>query len=161
MPAIMLRPAQPPSAHQELARRWKYVTGTTAGRLDKSFAAPAQHLRVAGRRAMDEDERWRRASEWADRFSPFRRRQPIFVGLVFALVALITLGIFLSLVGLKLGQVWIEALATIAAVMLVGAGLALLSNREARATFIAEYRRLNKVNPAPDHKERAKRSALP
>jgi hypothetical protein len=110
---------------------------------------------------MDEDERWRRASEWADRFSPFRRRQPIFVGLVFALVALLTLGIFLGLAGLKFGEVWIEALVSIAATLFVGAGLALLSNREARATFIAEYRRLNKVNPPPDPKARTKPNALP
>lgn len=103
---------------------------------------------------MDEDERWRRASEWADRFSPFRRRQPIFVGLVFGLIALLALSIFLSLSGLKIEQVWIEAIASVAATMLVGGGLALLSNREAKATFIAEYRRLNKVDPASDQKER-------
>jgi high-affinity Fe2+/Pb2+ permease len=110
---------------------------------------------------MDEDERWRRASEWADRFTPFRRRQPIYVGLVFALVASIALAIFLSLAGLKIGQIWIEALVSIVAVMLIGGGLALLSNREAKSTFIAEYHRLNKVKPAPNRNERAKRSVLP
>ena len=39
---------------------------------------------------MDANERWRRASESADRFSPFRRRPPVFVGLLTALVALIS-----------------------------------------------------------------------
>jgi high-affinity Fe2+/Pb2+ permease len=109
---------------------------------------------------MDEDERWRRASEWADRFSPFRRRQPIFVALVFALVALIALAIFAGLAGLKIGDVWIEALASIAAMMLMGGGLALFSNREAKATFIAEYRRLNKVEPSSAEKARGKSGVL-
>jgi hypothetical protein len=36
---------------------------------------------------LDEDERWRWASESDDRFLPFRRRQPIYVGLVTALIA--------------------------------------------------------------------------
>jgi hypothetical protein len=110
---------------------------------------------------MDEDERWRRASDWADRFSPFRRHQPIFVGLVFALVALLTLAIFCSLAGLKFGQIWIEALLSIAVMMLVGGGIAVLSNRKARATFIAEYRRLNKVAPRSDRKAQAKRRVVP
>lgn len=103
---------------------------------------------------MDEDERWRRASEWADRFTPFRRRQPIYVGLVFALVAAIALAIFLSLTGLKIGQIWLEALASVATVMFIGCGLALISNFEAKSTFIAEYRRLNQVKPAAGREER-------
>jgi len=110
---------------------------------------------------MDEDERWRRASEWADRFSPFRRHRPVFVGLVFALVALLTLAIFFSLAGLRFGQVWIEALLSVGAMLLIGGGLAVLSNRKARATFIAEYRRLNKVGQGPDRKAQAKRRVVP
>jgi hypothetical protein len=43
----------------------------------------------------------------------------------------------------------------------MGAGIAFLSNREAKATFIAEYRRLNKVKSTSNPKERAKKNVVP
>jgi hypothetical protein len=105
---------------------------------------------------MDEDERWLRASEWDARFSPFRRRRPVFAGLMSALSALITLAIFLGAAGVNLGQFWIGALVSITAMMLIGYFLALLRNRKAKSAYSAEYRRLNKIGPASDNKERAK-----
>ncbi len=110
---------------------------------------------------MNEEERWRRASEWADRFSPFRRRQPIFVGLTFALIALLTLAVFLSIAGLRLSEVWLAAVIAVTAMLLTGCSLALISNREAKSTFIAEYRRLNHVKPASGPRGRAKGDASP
>ena len=100
---------------------------------------------------MDANERWRRASESADRFSPFQRRPPIFVGLLTALVALISLAVFLGVAGLEFGQFWIAALVSVAAMMLAGSGFTLLSNHKAKSSYIGEYRRLNKLNPVADH----------
>ena len=70
--------------------------------------------------AVDEDKRWQRASESDDRFSPFRRRQPIVVGLVTALIALISLAIFLSIAGLDIGQFLIATLVSITVMTLAG-----------------------------------------
>ena len=98
---------------------------------------------------MDVSERWRRASESADRFSPFRRRQPILVALMAAFVALISLAIFLFVAGLDVGQFWGAALVSIIAMTLAGYCAALLSNRKAKSSYIAEYYRLNKVNAPP------------
>ena len=108
---------------------------------------------------MDVDERWRRASESADRFSPFRRRQPVFVGLVTALVALISVVIFLGLARLDMRQFWIAAPLSVATMMLAGYCLALLANHKAKSAYIAEYRRLNKINLASDHKLSASKGA--
>jgi putative Ca2+/H+ antiporter (TMEM165/GDT1 family) len=105
---------------------------------------------------MDVNERWRRASESADRFSPFRRRRPIFVGLVTALVALITLAVFLGVARLEIRQFWIAALVSVTAMMLAGSCFTLLSNHKAKSSYIAEYRRLNKINPVSDHRSRPK-----
>jgi hypothetical protein len=105
---------------------------------------------------MDVNERWRRASESADRFSPFRRRRPIFVGLVTALVALISLAVFVSVAGLDIRQFWMAALVSITAMMLAGSCFTLLSNYKAKSSYVAEYRRLNKIHPASDHRSRPK-----
>jgi hypothetical protein len=100
---------------------------------------------------MDANERWRRASESADRFSSFRRRPPVFVGLLTALVALISLAVFLGVAGLDIGQFWIAALVSVAAMMLAGSCFTLLSNHKAKSSYIGEYRRLNKIDPVSDH----------
>ncbi len=105
---------------------------------------------------MDEDERWRRASEWADHFSPFRRRQPIFVGLVTALIALVSLAIFVGVGRLDIGEVWVAALVSILAMMLVGSCLAQLSNHKAKSAFIEKYRRLNTFTPVSAARSRPK-----
>src|SRR5882757_7556329 len=70
--------------------------------------------------AVDEDKRWQQASQSDDRFSPFRRRQPIVVGLVTALIALISLAIFLSIAGLDIGQFLIATLVSITVMTLAG-----------------------------------------
>jgi hypothetical protein len=100
---------------------------------------------------MDANERWRRASESADCFSPFRRRPPVFVGLLTALVALISLAIFLVVAGLDIRQFWFAALVSVAAMMLAGSCFTLLSNHKAKSSYIGEYHRLNKINPVSDH----------
>jgi putative Ca2+/H+ antiporter (TMEM165/GDT1 family) len=105
---------------------------------------------------MDVNERWRRASESADLFSPFRRRRPIFVGLVTGLVALISLAVFLGVAGLDIRQFWIAALVSITAMMLAGSCFTLLSNHKAKSSYIAEYRRLNKISLVSDHRSRRK-----
>jgi hypothetical protein len=102
------------------------------------------------------NERWREASESADRFSPFRRRRPIFVGLVNALVALISLAVFLGVAGMDIRQFWIAALVSITAMMLAASCFTLLSNYRAKLSYIAEYRRLNKITPVSDHRSRPK-----
>jgi hypothetical protein len=102
---------------------------------------------------LDEDERWRRASDSDDRFLPFRRRQPIYVGLVSAWIAFISLAIFLSLAGLDIGQFLIATLVSITTMMLAGCCYTLLSNHRAKSSYLAEYRRLNKVNAGSDHKK--------
>ena len=107
---------------------------------------------------MDVDERWRRASDSADRFSPFRRRPPVLVGLATSLVALISLAIFLGVAGLNIRQFWIAALWSVATMMLAGYCLALLANHKAKSAYISEYRRLNKY-PASDHKPSASKGA--
>ena len=94
---------------------------------------------------MNEDKRWQRASESVDRFSPFRRRQPIVVGLVTALIALISLAIFLSIAGLDIGQFLIATLVSITVMALAGCCFTLLSNHRAKSSYLAEYRRLNKA----------------
>jgi small-conductance mechanosensitive channel len=109
---------------------------------------------------MDEDERWRRASEWDDRFSPYRRHRPIFGGLVTALIASISLAIFLSVAGLYIGQFLIATLVTITALMFTGYCFTLLSNHRAKKSFIAEFRRLNKANAGSDHKKAPKNNTL-
>ena len=109
---------------------------------------------------MDVNERWRRASESADRFSPFRRRRPIFVGLVTALVALISLAVFVSVAGLDIRQFWMAALVSITAMMFAGSCFTLLNNHKAKLSYGAEYRRLNKINPASDQRSR-RRLCLP
>jgi hypothetical protein len=106
---------------------------------------------LVGEGDMDANERWRRASESADRFSPFRRRPPVFVGLVTALVALISLAVFLGVAGLDIRQFWIAALVSVTAMMLAGSCFALLSNHKAKSSYIGEYRRLNKINPVSGH----------
>lgn len=98
---------------------------------------------------MDVSERWRRASESADRFSPFRRRHPVLVALTTAVIAVFSLTIFVFVAGLDVGQVWAAALASIIVTMLVGYCATLLSNRKAKSSYIAEYHRLNKVNTPP------------
>jgi peptidoglycan/LPS O-acetylase OafA/YrhL len=95
---------------------------------------------------MDVHERWRRASESVDRFSAFRRRRPILIGLTTAFVALITLAIFLWIAGLEVRQFWSAALVSTASMMLAGYCLTLIGNRRARSSYIAEYRRLNNAN---------------
>jgi len=105
---------------------------------------------------MDVNERCRRASESVDRLSQFRRRRPIFVGLVTALVALISLAVFLVVAGLDIRQFWIAALVSIATTMLAGFCFTLLSNHKAKSSYIAEYRRLNKINSLSDHRKRPK-----
>lgn len=95
---------------------------------------------------MDVSERWRLASDSADRFSPFRRRHPVHAALVTASVASISLVMFLMMAGLDIGQFWAPALASIIAVTLAGYGVILLSNYRARSSYIAEYCRLNKVD---------------
>jgi ABC-type transport system involved in cytochrome bd biosynthesis fused ATPase/permease subunit len=109
---------------------------------------------------VDEDKRWQRASESDDRFSPFRRRQPIVVGLVTALIALISLAIFLSIAGLDIGQFLIATLVSITVMTLAGCCFTLLSNHRAKSSYLAEYRRLNKVNADSDHKKASKSDAL-
>jgi hypothetical protein len=106
---------------------------------------------------MDGNERWRRASESADCFSPFRRRPPVFVGLLTALVALISLAIFLVVAGLDIRQFWIAAFVSVAAMMLAGSCFTLLSNHKAKSSYIGEYHRLNKINPVSDHVTRERR----
>jgi cell division protein FtsW (lipid II flippase) len=106
---------------------------------------------------MDANERWRRASESADCFSPFRRRPPVFAGLLTALVALISLAIFLVVAGLDIRQFWIAALVSVAAMMLAGSCFTLLSNHKAKSSYIGEYHRLNKINPVSDHVTRERR----
>jgi hypothetical protein len=96
---------------------------------------------------MDVHERWRRASESADRFSRFRRRQPFLVGLMAATAATMTLIIFVAVAELDIGQVWGAALVTIVALMLAGYCIALLCNHRARAAYVAEYHRLNRTFP--------------
>ena len=96
--------------------------------------------------AVDEDKRWQGASESDDRFSPFRRHQPIVVGLVTGLIALISLAIFLSVAGLDIGQFLIATLVSITVMTLAGCCFTLLSNHRAKSSYLAEYRRLNKVN---------------
>jgi len=110
---------------------------------------------------MDANERWRRASESADRFSPFRRRPPVLVGLRTALVASISLAIFLGVAGLDIGQLWIAALVSVAAMMLAGSCFTLLSNHKAKSSYISEYRRLNKINPVSDRSLRESATTLP
>jgi len=96
---------------------------------------------------MDVIERWRLASDSADRFSPFRRRRPIFVGLVTALVGLISLAVFVSVAGLDIRQFWIAALVSIMTTMLIGCCFTLLSNHKAKSLYVAQYCRLNKITP--------------
>jgi len=96
---------------------------------------------------MDVIERWRLASDSADRFSPFRRRRPIFVGLVTALVGLISLAVFVSVAGLDIRQFWIAALVSITAMMLVGCCFTLLNNYKAKSLYVTQYCRLNKITP--------------
>jgi hypothetical protein len=106
---------------------------------------------------MDANERWRRASESADCFSPFRRRPPVLVGLLTALVALVSLAIFLAVAGLDIRQFWSAALVSVAAMMLAGSCFTLLSNHKAKSSYIGEYHRLNKINPVSNQVTRERR----
>lgn len=101
---------------------------------------------------MDEDERWRRASDWADEFSPFRRRQPVRIGLLTALVATVSLTVFVLAAGLDIRELWIAALLSIAFITLVACGVTQLSNHRARTAFIAKYRQLNRVEAGTEQK---------
>ncbi|MCC6778520.1 MAG: hypothetical protein IT537_18135 [Hyphomicrobiales bacterium] len=101
---------------------------------------------------MDEDERWRRASDWADEFSPFRRRQPVRIGLLTALVATVSLTVFVLAAGLDIRELWIAALVSIVAISLVACGITHLGNHQARSAFIARYRQLNSVDSDSDQK---------
>jgi hypothetical protein len=95
--------------------------------------------------AMDVYERWRLASDSADRFSRFRRRQPLSVGLSAAAVAALTLTLFLGLAELNLKHDWGAALMTVAAIMFVGYISALLCNHRAKSAYVAEHHRMNKT----------------
>ena len=107
---------------------------------------------------MKVNERWRRASEPADRFSRFRRREPTFVGLVTALVALISLAIFAGLVELVIKQSWIAAILSIAVMLFIGYCIALVGNQRAKLAYIAEYRRPNNLQAGTDRKKPLKRA---
>lgn len=74
-----------------------------------------------------------------------------------AAVAAMTLATFLVIAWLGLGEGWLAALVTMVAVTLMGGGVAYLSNRQAKARFIAEYRRLNNIGPVsgPEQANRA------
>ena len=95
---------------------------------------------------VDADERWRRAQKAADDFEPFRRYDPILVGLAAALVALINLAIFLGVAGLYVVQYWIAAFVSIGAAFLGGFFITKFRNRSAEKAYVAEYRRLNKAD---------------
>jgi ribose/xylose/arabinose/galactoside ABC-type transport system permease subunit len=97
---------------------------------------------------MDEEERWRRAADSDDRFLIFRRFRPAVAVVAVAGVAAFTMALFLAASELGLGAGWLAALIAIMAMSLVGAGVAHLSNRQAKARYIAEYRRLNNFDPA-------------
>jgi hypothetical protein len=99
------------------------------------------------RQHMDLIERWRLASDSADRFSRFRQRRPLFVGLVTALVGTVSLAVFASVAGLDIRQFWIAALVSVMTMMLIGYCFTLLSNHKAKSLYVAQYCRLNKITP--------------
>ena len=106
---------------------------------------------------MDEEERWRRAADSDDRYLVFRRYRSAVAMVAVAAVAAMTLAIFLAVAALGLGEGWLAGLVTMVAMSLLGGCVAHLSNRLARARFIAEYRRLNKIGsvPGPEQAKRA------
>jgi hypothetical protein len=77
-----------------------------------------------------------------------------------ALIASISLAIFLSIAGLDIGQFLIATLVTITALMFAGYCFTLLSNHRAKTSYIAEFRRLNKANAGSDHKKAPKNGTL-
>ena len=99
---------------------------------------------------MDADERWRRAQKAADDFEPFRRHNPVFVGLAAALVASVSLAIFLGVAGLYVVQYWFAVLVSISAAFLGGFLITKVRNGSAEKAYVAEYRRLNKTTDQKD-----------
>jgi hypothetical protein len=124
------------------------------GRSCSDLPLPANQMNKAfgKRQHMDVIERWRLASDSADRFSRFRRRRPLFVGLVTALVATVSLAVFASVAGLDIRQFWIAALVSIMTTMLIGCCFTLLSNHKAKSLYVAQYCRLNKITPIASEK---------
>ena len=95
---------------------------------------------------MDADERWRRAQKAADDFEPFRRYNPGFIGLAAALVASVSLAIFLGVAGIYAVQHWFALLVAISAAFLAGFLITKVKNASAEKTYVAAYRRLNKTD---------------